>query len=58
MSTQGMIRKREKGALCERHKSKTGLSEGMKVSHVAELAAGTAWSVFLSALWHQCLLRC
>lgn len=35
-----------------------GLGNGLKVSDVTELAAGTALSIFLSALWHQRLLRC
>lgn len=46
----------EKGALFERHKSRTGLGDGLKVGDVTESAAGTALSAFLSALWHQGLL--
>lgn len=41
---------KEWGALFERHKSSTGLGEGVKVGDVTELAAGPALSAFLSAL--------
>lgn len=48
------------GALFEGHKggSRTGLGDGLQVGDVTEFTTGTALSVFLSALWHQHLLRC